>query len=356
MTQLLVTTDKSWLKKWDDFVAREPKASHLMLSSWNASFASYGFGHEAVILHEAGAIVGGYMAVVARFSVFRFYIVPFGPVTSEGFESGLNRLVASVRENAMARGCCYAHVAIPFSETETRHAFNRLPPISALESASEGHRFKYVYSSNGLNWIDLGFSDEESLLQHFGMVTRRNIRSALRKGLEVKLLNRPEEIEAGYALCLENARENGYSLRDWPSFKNTLLDMIGEGSATFIAATKDGELKGAVLLVAAGNYNTYILGGSKKEKPDLLAGHFLQWQAILHTYRAGMDGYNISLGGSPGVMALKNAYADSQILFTRSKYHWVLRPLHFRFYLFMAEKLGRHKKLISVILSKLKRK
>src|SRR5690606_27168229 len=153
--------------------------------------------------------------------------------------------------------------------------------IKLPKPAQTGHHFPYVYSSAGLNWVDLkGFADEESVLENFKSSTRRDIRSALRKGMTVKMLETEKEIRDGYALCLANALANGYALRDWDSFRGTLVSLIGKGWAKFIAAYKDDQLKGAILLVKAGNYYTYILGASVKETPDLLAGHLLQWEAV----------------------------------------------------------------------------
>jgi lipid II:glycine glycyltransferase (peptidoglycan interpeptide bridge formation enzyme) len=185
---------------------------------------------------------------------------------------------------------------------------------------------------------------------------RRYIRSSLRKELEVRFLENEEEIKKGYELCLENAANNNYSLRDWLSFKDTLLIMIFDQSAKFIGAFKDGNLKGAALIIEAGNYNTYILGGTKKEKPDLLVGHFLHWTAIKYSFSKNLSGYNISLGGSKGVVDFKNSYADEQIVFENSKYHWILKPSYFSLFLFFEKHMKPHKKQVSMILSMLKKK
>ncbi|RZJ27594.1 MAG: peptidoglycan bridge formation glycyltransferase FemA/FemB family protein, partial [Flavobacterium sp.] len=144
--------------------------------------------------------------------------------------------------------------------------------------------------------------------------------------------------------------KNGYALRDWESFRSTLMALISKDSAKFIAAYKDNDLKGAILLVKSGNFYTYILGGSKKEKPDLLAGHFLQWEAIKLSLVEKADGYNISLGGSKGVVEFKNSFNSQQLLFSGSRFHWVLRPTFFRLYLFFEKRVKPHKQLISKML------
>jgi len=354
---IIYTKDREWLDKWDAYVASEDKASHLMLSEWNRSFGSYGFDFEICIALQDGKICGGFAAVIAKAMVFRFYIVPYGPIVSNGFEKHFEELIANVNIRAKFHYCCYSHITLPVSEVENAHVYHAFPKLKILENAKTEHRFKYVYSSNGLNWV--GFkdaTDEEALLNSFRASVRRYIRSSLRKELHEKFLVTENEIRQGYELCLENARNHNYSLRDWNSFKDTLIHLIQEKKAYFIGAFKENEIKGAALIVNAGNYNTYILGGTKKEKPDVLAGHFLHWKAIELTFRQNLSGYNISLGGSKGVTDLKNSYADGQIYFSHSKYHWILKPFYFKMYLFLEKNMKPYKKTISRILAFIKKR
>ncbi|MFT3795369.1 lipid II:glycine glycyltransferase FemX [Flavobacterium sp.] len=355
--EIIFTKETQWLQKWDDFVLSEDKASHLMLAQWNATFSGYGFDFEVGILQQDGQIHGGFAAVVAKAAMFRFYVVPYGPIVSEGFEKYLDELVAKVPQRARFWKCCYAHVSLPVAASPNRHVYPTLPELPSLVDAKPGQLFKYVYSGYGLNWVDLRKADStESLLEMFKSTTRRDIRSAERKGLELRFLETADQIKLGYDLCLQNAEANQYSIRDWHAFGPDLIAMVNSGMAKFLGAFHEGDLKGAVLLLKGGNYYTYILGGSKRQKPDLLAGHFLQWQAIRFVFSEGCDGYNISLGGSAGVINLKNSFADVQIVFENSKYHWVISPFYLKCYMFVESKLKRHKKTLARLFSVLKRK
>lgn len=355
--ELLYTKDKHWLQQWDDYILTENRGSHLLLSDWNKSFCSYGFDFEVCICLEDTKIIGGFVAVIAKAFFFRFFIVPYGPIVSFGHENKLNELIGAVSVRAKFHNCCYCHITLPFSTISNTHTFNSLPELPILTNAIDGHRFKYVYSSNGLNWVNVKKGDdEESLLNSFRASVRRYIRSSERKELELKFLKTETDIKKAYELCIENARNHNYALRDWDSFKETLMNMIAKGNAYFLGAFHKGNIKGAALIIKSGNYITYILGGTKKEKPDFLAGHFLHWQGVKMAFNEGLDGYNISLGGSKGVLLLKNSYADEQILFENSKYHWVLKPFYFKIYLFLEKRMKNNKKLVSNMLSILKRK
>lgn len=205
-----------------------------------------------------------------------------------------------------------------------------LPKLVALHNAKHGHLFKYVYASNGLNWINVkGFSDAESKIMSLNSTVRRNIRNSYRKGLLLENMDTIEKLEKGYQLFIENSKRGNYSIRAWDDIKKSLIVLLDKGSLKMLGAYKSEELKGAILLIQAGNYFTYILGGSKKEVPDLRTGDFLQWEAIKLSIENGFDGYNISLGGSKGVVDFKNSFNTVPIPFEQSKYYWVLKTVLF---------------------------
>ncbi|MBP6557904.1 MAG: peptidoglycan bridge formation glycyltransferase FemA/FemB family protein [Flavobacterium sp.] len=353
--KIIFTKDPTWLQKWDDFVLQQKVANHLLLSAWNQSFESYGFDYEIALLIEDDQIIGGFAAVIAKAAFFKFYIVPFGPITAHNKTEHWNDLIVQVPERAKQLGCCYAHISLPFSASSNPHVCPEIK-FSALATATEGHRFKYVYSAYGINWKSVqGFETEEDFINSFKASVRRYIRSAQRKELELRFLQDENEVKNAYNLCLENADNHGYALRSWSAFKDTLLQMIHQNQAHFMGAFFEGNIKGAALIVKAGNHYTYILGGTKKEKPDFLAGHFLHFEAMRLAYREKLSGYNISLGGSKGVISLKSSYADEQVYFENGKYHWVLRPTYFKLYLFFEKYLKKYKKSIAKGLALLKR-
>lgn len=351
--EILYTKDPAWLEKWDAFVKTDDRGCHLVLSDWIRSYQSYGFDAEYCLSVEDGKIVGGFAAVITKVLFFKFYLVPYGPLAKDIFPDGLKVLSALVLERAKFHGAAYAHLALPTGDHGNSHFYNGNVSVTG---AKHGHHFPYVYSSNGLNWVSLkDFPDEEALLESFKSSVRRDIRSALRKGMAVEMLETEEQVKSGYAICLANAAKHGYALRDWDSFKESLVNLIHKGTAKFIAAYKDGDLKGAILLVKAGNYYTYILGGTKKEKPDLLAGHLLQWEAIRMSMAEKCDGYNISLGGSAGVMEFKNGFGTEHLLFENSRFHWILRPALFNSYRFFEKRMKPYKKRIAKLLSKFRK-
>jgi hypothetical protein len=354
--EIIYTKDKDWIDKWDTFIINNDKGSHLMLSDWIKSYQSYGFDYEFCIGIYNDIIIGGYGVVIAKALVFKFFIVPYGPIVTKGYEGQFNQLIATVPERAKYHKSCYCHITLPFSQVSNARIYNVLPELSALNNAKEGHLFKYVYSSSGLNWIDLKGFDDESKIMTLKSAVRRNIRNSYRKGLILELMDSNVKLEVGYRLFIENSRLANYSIREWYDIKESIFALQEKGLLKMLGAYKNGELKGAILLVKSGNYFTYILGGSKKEVPDLRTGDFLQWEAVKLSFAYGFDGYNISLGGSKGVIEFKNSFNTEQIEFENSKFHWILKPSFFNMFLLFEKHLKPHKKKISMILSIFKEK
>jgi len=353
--ELIFTKDAQWLAKWDDFILHEDCGSHLLLSDWVFSYHSYGFGTEFCLAVDQGEIVGGFAAVIAKAAMFRFYVVPFGPIVTKGYEPQLDQLIAAVKERAVKTGACYTHVTLAASKTENAHVLSNLPELPSLKDAKSGHQFRYVYGSHGFNWIDLRGFDEESKIMTLKPAVRRNIRNAYRKGLDFSILDTPEGLEEGYHLFLENAKAANYSIRSWEDIRQTLYSLLEKDAVRLLGVRKEGVLKGAILLIRAGNYYTYILGGSKKEVPDLRTGDLLQWEAVKLSIADGFDGYNISLGGSKGVIEFKNSFGTEHVLFDSSQFYWVLKPAVFKAYSLFEKHLRPHKKLVSKILSKVRK-
>jgi lipid II:glycine glycyltransferase (peptidoglycan interpeptide bridge formation enzyme) len=353
--EIIVTKNSDWLTKWDAYVLSENRASHLLLTDWNQSFKSYGFDFEVCLLLENETICGGFVSVIAKALFFKFYIVPFGPIVSKDYELHMNGLIAKVQERAKQKQCCYCHISLPYTKEPNNHTFEGHPNFPILKTAKKGQLFKYVYSGYGINWINLEEFDEESKINTLKPSVRRNIRNSYRKDLVFKILSSDSEIEKAYNLFQQNALSANYVIRDWKDMKETLLSLNQKGISKMLAVFKEGELKGAILLIKGGKYYTYILGGSKKEVPDLRTGDFLQWEAIKLAINEGLDGYNISLGGSSGVVEFKNSFNTQQYYFEDGQYHWVLNPFYFKGYIFLEKHLKNHKKTIAKILSLVKK-
>lgn len=351
---IIFTKEKEWLIKWDQFV-RDNSDSHLVYSDWLKSYQSYGFDFEIGICIDNEKIIGGYGAVIAKMSFFRFYIIPYGPITLDDNELIEQELINAIKRRVKERKACYCQITLPFSEKV--QIKNSQTEFLENLNFKKGNHFKYVFSFVGLNWLDLKkYKSADEILLDFKSSVRRDIRNALRKDTLVKYVTDSEEIEAAYKICQENAQKANYGIRDWQDIKETLFALIEKGNAKFIVSIKNNEIKGAIFIIKTGRYYTYTFGGTKKEKPDLLTGHLLQWEAVKLSFLENCDGYNISLGGSKGVQEFKKGFNTNEILAENAKYNLIGNNLLFFMYVSLENYMKPYKTRIAKILRFIKAK
>jgi lipid II:glycine glycyltransferase (peptidoglycan interpeptide bridge formation enzyme) len=355
--ELLYTKEVKWLNEWDNYLIKNDLGSHLLYSDWLKSYAKYGFDYEILILKNKDKIIGGFGAVIAKSLFFKFYIVPHGPIVLQGFEKELDKIIVSLKDRAKKLSCCYVQYSLPLSndaliEKQT-YSYEVLKSINNL--GKKGNLFKYVYSSYGINWVDFNTTNtaDELLLQLSSQV-RRNINLSYKNNAIIEFASTEKECREAYALIEENAKEGGYAVRSFNDFKETIVEMIAKGTAFLMTAKVGYEIKGSAFFVKSGNYFTYISGGTKKEKPDLKIGYLLHWEIIKKGYQFGFSGYNISMGGSKGVVEFKAKFNTKSLLFEAPHYHVILSPILFKIYLILNSIFVKNKKTISVLLKRFK--
>ena len=354
--EMLFTKEKEWLEKWDKFVYSNKRGNHLIFSDWLRSYDSYGFDFEIGICVEDEKIVGGFGAIIAKLAFFKFYIVPHGPLTREGYEIDSNFLIQNLQKRAKIKKCCYAQYSIPYSDNNLieSYVFKLNLKNRRENKGKQGNLFKHVYSSYGLNWVDFNCANSEEFLKQLALQPRRNIKLAYKNNFEVKYAKNEQECREAYKLIEQNAKEANYSVRNFEDIKKTILNLIDKEKAFLMMISFNNNLKGAGLFVDTGNYLTYISGGVKREKPDLNIGYIIHWEAIKMSFDFHYKGYNISMGGSEGVQKFKAKFNAIEILFDHPHYHFILNPVIFKLYMFLNKYLKKNKERISLILKNIK--
>lgn len=358
MRKLIFTKDELWQKKWDKFVYDNPKGSHLIYSDWLKAYKSYGFEFELGLVLKSGEIVGGYGAVIAKFLFFKFYIIPHGPIYMEDHMNCFKSHLHEIINHAKQIGCCYLQLSLPISQNHKieMHSFDAKIVLSLNElKFKTGKLFKYIYSSYGLNWIDLkGYENAEDYLRNLTPKVRRNIRMPYNKLATARFATKMVDIENGYKIIVQNASQAGYSVRSFKEFKTSIYEMIKKKQAYFIICEVDAQIKAAAYLVNNSGYFTNVMGGVSREKPDIKLGYMLQWEIIKKSFEMNYSGYNISMGGSKGVQDFKSKFGAESIHYNKPNFYAVLKPFYFKFFKIFDSKLKRYKYRVSKFLSSIK--
>lgn len=347
------TNDIAWLKKWDDFLLKNDRGSHLQLTSWLDSYNHFGFDYEVALLTENEKIIGGYGAVIAKALLFKFYCIPFGPIVKINHEDKLEFLIDELKKRAKKLQCCYAQISLPILPKKSEISYHGYDFINRkiINESSAGSKFKYIYPSYGINWVSfIGLKTKEELLNSFSVQVRRNINLSLKNSIELEKAITEDKVKIAYSLIEKNAKDNNYAVRSWESYKKTLLYLTANNTAIILLAKHDSKYKGSLIMIESGNYYTYIFGGTTKEKPDLKMGYLLHWQAMVLSLEKGFKGYNISMGGSKGVEEFKAKFNTQTFIYENGIRHWILQPTTFKIYQIIANFSKKHKGIISKLM------
>ena len=182
----------------------------------------------------------------------------------------------------------------------------------------------------------------DAVLSGFHGSMRRNIRLAVRRGLEVREGSGESDWRVFYALLTETAARDEFGVHTWPYFAAMRETLEEPGIATLFLAEHGGKPVGGLLLTVYGGVAAYLFGASATQARDLRVGHGLQWRAMCwakergcHTYdlwgmpaAAGADAplagvYRFKQGFSPQVVS----YAPTAVAALDARRFWLWQRL-----------------------------
>ena len=349
---------------WDDFLGSTKRGHYLQLSDWLKSYSQYGFKTDLLIVKDDhGDVVGGAGIVISKFLFFKFCSCGCGPIIKEGYDHIFRDLLKELKNRFNYYRPICSSINFPILEEENEDiapfCLNTELEKDLINNSREGTVIKSITSSRGCRMVKIAYdkeiTPEEAVLRQCKTNTRRDIKRALRNDLTINFAKSEDEIRKAYALIELNAQHKGYSVREWHDFKETLIKMVDSQRCLIPICLHDNELKGALIIFHTGMRFTYIMGGTLREDTDLNVGHFLQYQMLKLSINKGYDFYDISVGGSPGVMRFKEGFGGKHVKFIPERY-WVHNQFLFWLYISLLPKLKKHKVLISKVLKLLKSK
>lgn len=130
--------------------------------------------------------------------------------------------------------------------------------------------------------VDLSM-DENTILNRMKPKTRYNIRLALKKGVEVKLMGL-EGLPTWYELYSETACRNGLHLNSIDYFRSVFTSKMevhdDEVSVKLLIAYFEDMPLAAMFLVLSDHRATYLYGASSSQHRNVMPTYALQWKAM----------------------------------------------------------------------------
>ncbi len=305
MNNWIITKDKKWVDKWNEFVLSDKDSSFLQSLNRAKSYEKYGMNWELLLFVDGNdEILLGSANIIVKYLFFTIYVCSYGSSSN------------------------YTYKNKKFQEDYLQEFLKRAKQLKAFASQItilkdftlkiekehfEKVLFNIISSPKYLNLInlknDLGeYLSDEEIIASFSSKGRRDVRSSCRKGLISKFPRTEEEVKEAYSCIESNAVNKGYFVRDWGGMKDFIMDGIRTGMIYMISAWYGDKIQGVILLEKSSNYLNYSMGGVFRHKPDLLTGYFLQLESMKLSKELNLEFYNVSYGGPPKVQKFKNMF------------------------------------------------
>ncbi len=273
-------------EEWNNSILRLPQPHVLQSWEWGAFKAKYGWTPTRVLFCEGNSPRGA--ALVLRrplpHTPFGVLYVPKGPLLDFEDPELFRATLAALERIAREQRAIFVKIDPDIERVngEEPAAVHKL-----IERGWRPSREQIQFKNTVL--LDLGPSEEE-LLAGMKAKTRYNIRLAIKRGLRVKE-GTAEDLSLFYEMYAETSARDGFIIRQFPYYRDTLGAFLEAGRAQmFLARLGDETIAGLVLFVF-GARAWYFYGASRSSHRDAMPNHLLQWEAIrwaktngYHTY------------------------------------------------------------------------
>ena len=308
-----------------EFIASRSSASFLQTPAWAAVKSEW--KAESIGWIRGSELVGVGLVLYRQLPRVKRYLayLPEGPVidwSGDDLESWLVPMVAHLkRQGAFAVRIGPPVVTRRWSAEQVKagiadESVRRLGDVPPLERSQDGARV--IAQLHELGWqhqsAEGGFSagqpqfnfqvplvdeagqprTEADVLAGMNQLWRRNIKKAVKSGVEVSLGERAD-LEAFHDLYAHTAERDHFTPRPLSYFR-TMYDALAAEHPDRIQlwlARHEGDLVAATIAIRVGTHAWYSYGASSTEKREVRGSTGVQWAMIRHALEAGAHVYDL---------------------------------------------------------------
>ncbi len=176
-----------------------------------------------------------------------------------------------------------------------------------------GQAASKVYDSFYQHEIQLE-KEPQLLFQRLSNNNKRNIKKAIREGVDIEIRDDASAVEEFYKLNSITRKRHGVPSQPYVFFKNLFKYISSDGRGVVVLAKKDGMVVAASVYLFLRDTAIYKYGASNQEAGALRANNLVMWEAINWLSKRGFK--CLSLGrtdqDNPGLLRYKNGWAAEQ--------------------------------------------
>ena len=274
---------------WDTFVAQSPHSSLLQSWGWGEFQQEYGekilrLGVVSSQLSEGEEFFQAESKMIGAMLLIRhklsrgasYFYAPHGPILAPGQPK---EVLTALLEKA---------------EAEARKesvAFLRLEPKINLNQELKTEPDPETIQARHTLILDIS-PPIKQILQQMKSKHRYNIRLAKRKGVKIVKAETVQQIDDFWQLLSQGQEDNNFQTHPKDYFQKQFEVLSGLGMEDLFLAKKDGQVIAAILVGYFGPTAFYLHGAMARQHRNLMAPHYLQWQAIRTAKEKGCREYN----------------------------------------------------------------
>ncbi|GCE47321.1 lipid II:glycine glycyltransferase (peptidoglycan interpeptide bridge formation enzyme) [Thermosporothrix hazakensis] len=277
---------------WNRFVDEHPNGHFLQSWEWGELKAPTGWLPQRLVLWDreqlrivAGAQVLCRTAPHVPLRMGHLAYIPKGPVLDwrqpELWEPFFTRL----HEHLKRQGAVALQVESA-EETETeggrwvaewyrRWQMQPLHPVQPLRSIV----------------LDLSPA-EEALLAGMKEKWRYNVRLAARRGVTIRVAERPADVRAWYNLYRVTSERDHFGIHDLEYYLRVWQLFAPQNRLRLLLAEHEGQLLAGIFVGLFARQGIYLYGASGNEKRQLMPNYLLQWEAVRWCKQQGATTYD----------------------------------------------------------------
>ena len=256
---------------WNELVLSHPKYSFFHSSNWARVLAeSYNYNpvYFMAVDEKGLAYLIPFMEIKSFITGKRAVSLPFSdycePFIADGYD--LQDVMSYIRKWGMKSGWEYVE-------------------IRGCEDFIEDVPVSSSYYGHVLNLS----RDEEKIFSSFNNSNKRNIRNAVKRGVEIRVSNSLESIKVFYRLNCITRRRHGLPPQPYSFFKNIFAHVISQNHGKVVFANFEDQTIAGAVYFHFGKKVVFKYGASDSAYQHLRANNLVMWKAIKYYCNRGYE-------------------------------------------------------------------
>lgn len=296
---------------WHAAIGEFPQSHVLQTWDWGEfKRQTTGWHPERLLFMQHGTPIAAASILTRRVGPFALMYVPKGPLfqslDSHVTEPVLNALQRRARRAIWLKidpDVVLATGLPPDAEPDEDHPHTPDPEGQAFRTQLQ--RRGWCFSADQVQFrntlmLDLA-QDEDALLAAMSQSTRRKIRQADKRGVQVRATTDHADLRALYAIYAETGDRQDFTIRPWEYYHDLWTAFLQAGLAHVLVAAYNGRILSGAVLFHFGQRAWYFYGMSSGEERDRQPNYAVQWAAIRWAKAQGYSTYD--WWGAPNTFA-----------------------------------------------------